>query len=320
MTLERAEWLPLSAQETYQQLQVSINAIGSQVERGRAFSPQHCVRILDQLLDYPPEFINDLHGLTLSPSRQKENLGRHAVHVAINSLLMGKAMGFNRAQKLELATAALLHELGMYRIPPAIRDKTDPLSPEESAIIREHPLITASLLLNCGMSWLNTAMITQQEHERSDGSGYPRGLRGDGILVSASIIGILDSYEALINSRPHRNRLTAAEATLTIVRQGKHLFHPQVIRQFFTLYSLYPINSYIRLNNGAVAVVTRVNPLFPMKPMVRLLTDANWNPVARESAPVDLSKSSLLYILQVLNEEEVKERLGQDDTGRYLMA
>lgn len=320
LSLECTEWLPMSPAEAYQQMISGMNEIGALVENNKPFCPNRCVRILDQLLDYPREFINDLHTLTLHMPRNKESLARHAVHVTINALMMGMAMEFGRKPMLTLATAALFHELGMHTIPLAIREKRTPLNPAELEIIRQHPDIASSLLINCGMSWLDTAMIIQQEHERSDGSGYPRGLKGNAILISASIIGLLDFYESLINSRPHRDRITAAEATLSLIRQGKSLFPPTVIKHFLTLYSLYPVNSYIRLNNGVVGLVTRVNSLSPMKPEIKLVADAHWRPVTAAQT-IDLAKMSLLYIKEVLNEDMVREKTGWDSAaGQSFMA
>lgn len=314
LSLERSEWLPLSPIEVYQQLIVSLSEIGAQVEKNKPFSPNQCVRILDQLLDYPKNFINKLHALTFQLPRDKESLARHAVHVTINALMMGRAMGFGRKALLTLATSALFHELGMHKVPLSIRGKQSALTPDELDTIHQHPDIASSLLLNCGMSWLDTAMIIQQEHERSDGSGYPRGLSGKAILISASIIGLLDFYESLINSRPHRNRISAAEATLALIKQGKNLFPPTVIKHFLNLYSFYPINSYVRLNNGAVAVVKRVSPLSPMKPTIKLIADAHWKPVQGVQI-IDLTKVSLLFIKEVLSEDMVKEKTGWDSAA-----
>lgn len=320
LSLERTEWLPMSPTEAYQQLITSLSEIGVQVEKNKPFSPNRCVRILDQLLDYPSSFINDLHALTFQLPRHKESLARHAVHVTINALMMGRAMGFGRKTMLTLATAALFHELGMHAIPLSIREKQTSLTPEELKMLRQHPDIASSLLLNCGMSWLDTAMIIQQEHERTDGSGYPRGLKGNAILTSASIIGLLDFYESLINSRPHRNRITAAEATMTLIRQGKSLFPPAIIKHFLNLYSFYPVSSYVRLNNGAIAVVTSVNPLFLMKPVIKMVADAQWKPV-RGGQLIDLAKMSLLNITEVLSEDLVREKTGWDNAaGQSFMA
>jgi len=314
LSLECSEWLPMSPAEAYQKLIGYLSEIGAQVENNKPFSPNRCVCILDQLLDYPKEFINNLHALTLGLPKNKESLARHAVHVTINALMMGRAMGFGRKPLLTLATAALFHELGMHTIPLAIREKREPLTADELKLIRQHPDIASSLLLNCGMSWLDPAMIILQEHERSDGSGYPRGLKGSAIQVSASIIGLLDFYESLINSRPHRNRITAAEATMVLIRQGKNLFPPAVIKHFLSLYSLYPVNSYIRLNNGVVGVVIRVNPLSPMKPVIKLVADAHWRPLT-ETQSIDLAQISLLYIKEVLSEDMVREKTGWDNSA-----
>ncbi|MDP2104824.1 MAG: HD domain-containing phosphohydrolase, partial [Desulfobulbaceae bacterium] len=314
LSLERTEWLPMSPPEAYKQLIISLSEIGAQVEKDKLFSPNRCVRILDQLLDYPTHFVNDLHSLTFHLPKHKESLARHAVHVTINALMMGRAMGFGRKTLLTLATAALFHELGMHAIPPSIREKQAALTPDELDVIRQHPDIASSLLLNCGMSWLDTAMIIQQEHERIDGSGYPRGLRGNTILLSASIIGLLDFYESLINSRPHRNRISAAEATMALIKQGKNLFPPAVIKHFLNLYSFYPVSSYVRLNNGAIAVVTGVNSLAPMKPVVKLVADAHWQPVTGAQT-IDLTKISLLYIKEVLSENMVREKTGWDSAA-----
>jgi putative two-component system response regulator len=141
-----------------------------------------------------------------------------------------------------LAEASSLHDIGKVGVPDAILQKPGPLTPDEFEIIRRHPLIGADVL--SGAEFLAMARdIALCHHERYDGKGYPHGLAGEEIPLSARIVAVADMYDALTSRRAYKEALSHAQAfemlkepvsheraaTILAKQSGRH-FDPEVMR------------------------------------------------------------------------------------------
>lgn len=163
--------------------------------------------------------------------RDKETEG-HTRRVADLTLLMAGRMGMDAAQLAHVRRGALLHDIGKMGIPDAILLKPGPLTDEEWAIMHRHPQYAYEMLHP--VQYLRPALeIPYCHHEKWDGSGYPRGLKGEEIPLSARIFAVADVWDALTSDRPYRPAWPQARALAYIREQaGKH-FDPQVVRVFF---------------------------------------------------------------------------------------
>jgi HD-GYP domain-containing protein (c-di-GMP phosphodiesterase class II) len=133
---------------------------------------------------------------------------------------------WDRIQGLRMAAA--VHDLGKIVIPYAILNKSGPMSEPEMAIIRMHPGTAHDILKNIDFPW-PLAETIYQHHERLDGSGYPRGLKGDEILMEARILGVADVVESMTFFRPYRPSVGLEEAKSEIEDQKGILYDPQVV-------------------------------------------------------------------------------------------
>lgn len=150
-----------------------------------------------------------------------------------------------------LAEASLLHDIGKVGVPDAILQKPGRLTPEEFAIMCRHPLIGSDVL--SGANFLNMAReIALCHHERYDGNGYPNGLAGDQIPLSARIVALADMYDALTSRRAYKEALTHAQAfemikepatheraASILARQSGRHFDPEVMRAFLRSESVF---------------------------------------------------------------------------------
>ncbi len=165
--------------------------------------------------------------------RERETAG-HSQRVVKLTLSMARQMGLPEEEIIYLQRGALLHDIGKMGIPDRILLKPEPLSPEEWVIMREHPDYARQLLTR--IPYLSSSLdIPYNHHERWDGSGYPRGLRGESIPLSARIFAVVDVWDALGSDRPYRPAWPA-DAILTYMKeQSGRQFDPQVIDVFFGL-------------------------------------------------------------------------------------
>ncbi len=126
---------------------------------------------------------------------------------------------------------ALLHDIGKIGVSDAILTKPGPLTPEEWQAMRQHPLIGERICEPLAASEA-FAPIVRHHHERWDGAGYPDRLRGERIPIGARIVGLVDSYDAIIHDRPYRRARSVAEALDEILGASGAQFDPELVRLF----------------------------------------------------------------------------------------
>jgi HD-GYP domain-containing protein (c-di-GMP phosphodiesterase class II) len=162
--------------------------------------------------------------------RDRETEG-HAHRVIEMTLAVADRIGIKGDMLQHIRRGALLHDIGKMSIPDSILLKPGPLTPDEWEIMRQHPVHAYEMLKT--IDYLSTALeIPYCHHERWDGKGYPRGLKGRDIPISARIFAVVDVWDALTSNRPYRPAWTARQALEYIQKEsGKH-FDPQVVDAF----------------------------------------------------------------------------------------
>lgn len=217
----------------------------------------------------------------------------HSVNVGIYSAALGMAMGLPRDQMIDLGVGAMLHDIGKTQIPMEILMKPGKLTDEEFALMKEHSLLGYQMLKDIPDIPLLSAHCALQHHERLDGSGYPRELKGDEIHLYGKIVGIADVYDALTTNRVYRKAFLPHEA-LEYLFTSTGQFDSNLIAVFRDHVAIYPIGLIVTLSNGVKAVVVDINTKYPQRPIVRVLKNAD----GQEIVPyeVDLSQDFSLTV------------------------
>ena len=143
----------------------------------------------------------------------------HSINVALISRAIGKWLKLPQAELNELTIAGMLHDIGKAEIPSEILNKTGKLTDEEFELIKSHALKGSKLLKKAGFN-SDIQFAALQHHERSDGSGYPRGLEADEISDFASIIAIADVYDAMTSARSYRTPKCAFQVIAAFEEDG----------------------------------------------------------------------------------------------------
>ena len=158
----------------------------------------------------------------------------HSRRVTAFTLAIARAMGLPPDAVRVIARGAFLHDVGMIAIPDAILRKPGRLSPEERAIMQQHALLGYQMLRK--IRFLHEAAdIVHSHQERFDGSGYPRGLKGDQIPLGARIIAIADSFDAMTSDRPYRAAQSIPSGKREIERQSGRQFDPEIVKVFLSI-------------------------------------------------------------------------------------
>jgi PAS domain S-box-containing protein len=162
--------------------------------------------------------------------RDKETEG-HTQRVADMALKLAERMGMSDAEKQDLWRGALLHDIGKMGVPDAILLKPGSLTEAEWVVMRRHPVYAYNML--APIAYLRHAMdISYCHHEKWDGSGYPRGLKGEEIPLAARVFAVADVFDALTSDRPYRKAWPLEEVYQYIEDQSGKQFDPQVVRAF----------------------------------------------------------------------------------------
>jgi hypothetical protein len=223
------------------------------------------------------------------------DLERHLVNVTIYAVKIGQGAGCREEELPWLALCASLHDLGMLAVPAAVLHKPGPLTAEERAQVRRHPEIGFRVLQALGPAYEAAANVALQEHERDDGSGYPKGLRGEAIHEYAKIIGLADAYEALTHARPYREPLAPSDAVKELIAAERRRFPDAILKGLIRALSTAPVGSLVRLNTHETARVVATNPHFPLRPVVEVVAGPKGEPLDAHRR-IDLAANTLLYI------------------------
>ena len=158
----------------------------------------------------------------------------HCERVPEVSLNIAKTMGLSLHQIRDILLAGILHDVGKIGIPEGILTKAGPLDQQEWDLIHEHPDLGLNIIQHVG--FLGEAReIIAQHHERYDGTGYPKGLKGESIHLGARILAVADAFDAMSSERPYHPSLKKATIIEEIRRQAGLQFDPQVVEIFLAL-------------------------------------------------------------------------------------
>lgn len=191
----------------------------------------------------------------------------HSMRVSILATMIGKWLGYSTEQLEELASAALLFDVGKMKIPDFIMKKHK-LSPDEFEVIKRHAQFGYNLLLKTEGVTPNIKYGALQHHERIDGSGYPLRLKAGQIHEFAKIIMVCDIFDAMTNDRPYRKKVSPFKAAEYISWQSGLTLDARICYIFLTNLAEYFSGKNVRLATGEVGKIVYVDVNFPTRPTV----------------------------------------------------
>ena len=271
---------------------------------------KHVASLLTSLSEKPERITN----LELAVSREFINISKadknlgdligKSIMMMLYAIKVGFQLRYNGDELHALVFAAMLHHIGMAQIPADIRHKKKKLNASELSQIRAAPEKGVAYLRQCGINDERILSAAAQAQERFDGSG-PTGLQGNDISRTASIIGLLSMFEALIHYRAYRKRLLPRDAIRELLMHHKSFFDPALLKCLIDAISLYPVGTYVQLNSGDIGQVIRENSRLPMRPTVQLSMDRHGNGIVPRD--VNLQTQTTLIVEHCMYPEDVAE-------------
>ncbi|WP_010095041.1 HD-GYP domain-containing protein [Ornithinibacillus scapharcae] len=247
-------------------------------------------KIMDELNDHE-ETINLLTDIYLTDNY----IFQHSLNVTIYALAIGANLKLNASELTELGKGALLHDIGKVFIDPEILQKPDKLTNDEYEIIKTHTTLGYEFLRKNHTISSVIAHCAFQHHERIDGTGYPRGIKGEDIHLYAQIIGVADVFDAVTSTRVYRKAMLPHEGLELLYTSAINQFDIRIVEAFKNSVAVYPNGITVKLNDNRLGVVLKQNKHICDRPIIRILKEES---NAIEPYTIDLSKELTITITE----------------------
>ncbi len=244
-------------QKAMEQAQSRMDTIKEMIASGTIRSVSQLVEVSD---GYARSMVDDYDQTVGAVGRfaRQINAGERSVRMSTLGMAIGIEMGLDGPQMMEIGIAGLLHDVGLYAMDEKFLDRDRELTPIEWWEYKKHPNISVACVSDAIDVGESVQLAIQQVHEQFDGSGYPRGLKGARIHLSARILNVVDSFLRLTTSTSLRPGFVPHDAMGLILHlASRGLFDPQVIRAFLNIETLFPLGSIVELSSGQHAEVIR---------------------------------------------------------------
>lgn len=210
---------------------------------------------------------------------QGESTLDRAVGVSLYMISFGRFLQLPRDRLELLSMLGLLQDIGKLRLPAALLEKKGALTAAEFEVCKKHVEHSVAILGETPGLPSEIAVLSALHHERFDGSGYPKGLKGAGIGLYGSIAGLVDCFDALMQERPYGEALSPSNALNMIYKWRGSLFDGPLVEQFIQCIGAFPVGALVELNSGEVGIVIAQNQVRRLQPRVMVVLDAKGNPL-----------------------------------------
>lgn len=261
-----------SIREETRQLTIrALDAATSNVVRGSAGDLQPIRSAVDAIISDLRDNPQACIGLYSLCSFDEETY-THSINVCVLGLSAAQTLGWNATELRQLGLGALLHDIGKVLIPKHILKKPALFTDDEYALVKTHAEKGWELLQTCYTVGAVAAHAALDHHERLDGTGYPRQIKGDNITDIGRMTAVADVYEAMTADRPQRRAVLPEAVHAFMVEKRGTLFDGDFVDAMFKRVSLYPTGTILSLWGGYVAVVTKQDPRSNSRPYARIVS------------------------------------------------
>lgn len=262
----------------YESATESMREILVDVKKGRAVNLDKLKAAVTPIVESVlrnPDAIAWLGGLR----KREEGHYSFTITAAIWAVILGRHVGFDRQNLINLGMGGVLVDIGNTKISKSIGLKEGELTEEEHALMQMHVAHGVEIVRKIdGLSDDVVAMVSCH-HERHDGAGYPEKLEGAEIPVFGRISGVTDCYDAMISTRPYRAAMSSYDAIRELNSLAGTKFQREVVEQFVQALGMFPTGSLVELNTGEVAIVIEQHPTHRLRPNLLIVLDQDKKPL-----------------------------------------
>ncbi|MFD2045620.1 HD-GYP domain-containing protein [Ornithinibacillus salinisoli] len=233
--------------------------------------------------------IYTLHNFT----NKKDYFYHHSVSVSIIAAFIGKKMGYEKGEWLQIGIAGLLSDAGMAKLSPSLLQKEGSLNQTERAEVIKHPTYSYRLLEHLSSVTYAIKLAVLQHHERIDGSGYPLGLSKEKIHNYARIIAVCDTYHAMTSERMYKEKQSPFRVIEELQKEQYTKLDVIVVQTFIEAISNFSVGTKVSLSNNQIGEIVFMEPNQPTRPMIRL---------DKSDEIISLSNHHTLFIQEIISQ------------------
>jgi len=307
VTQERRDVVPVSVAEEFEraakicaQSKRAVISMFEEARMGKAVDTGGALQLVEEITDSVSRNPSALISLARLKTADDYTY-MHSVAVCAMMVALSKQLGLDEKQTRLAGVAGLMHDLGKAAMPMDVLNKPGKLTDAEFAIIKRHPEEGHRLLLTGNDVDPMVLDVCLHHHEKTDGSGYPKGLKGDEISLFAKMGAVCDVYDAITSNRPYKAGWDPAESLRRMAEWSNGHFDTQVFQAFVKSLGIYPIGSLVKLSSGRLGVVVDQAGKSLTTPMVKVFFSTK-SGMRIVPELVDLSKTA--GVEKILNRED----------------
>lgn len=288
----------------------------NQIKRKAIIEREPVLGIIAEATQLLAERRNDMIQFILYGVQGSFGLVGNAINGTVIASLLAAEFGMNPAAAEQLALSTILRDAGMMKIPEGILEKHNELDKQELQLIKTHPLHTYKILTkDMGLSE-EVATSALQHHERWDGTGYPRGLKGKDISLEGRLISVADAFEAMVSVRPYRDPILGYTAVRNILQDNGRRFDPEVVKVFIRSFGIYPIGSIVLLSDASIGRVVENHPEIPLRPKIKIMISSDGTQHLKDDGEeLDLKARKGIFIVKAVDPRETAAAVVGNSAG-----
>lgn len=268
-----------TARHIYRTAVQTAESLWEAAKAGDHLDPRAACTLADDLASLVSHDRTALVALTALKNDEDDLTFTHMVNVAALTMVQVCDLGVEGPLLRDFGIAGLLHDIGKVNTPPEILNKPDALTTAEFAIVKRHVIDGESIIRRSPGIPRLAATVAFEHHLRQDLSGYPEHTERRQVNVCTSVVAIADVFDALRGNRPYRQGLATSRIRTIMSEATNPAFHGALLHHFVCLMGLFPVGTLVRLDTGALAVVTAEYPDNPSLPQVKVITDPIGRPL-----------------------------------------
>lgn len=294
--------------------------------------------IIDEILDIVNRNLNSVLQLfNIDNLPRADEYYIRSLNVSMISMIIGRAMKFSENRVKKLGVGAMLYDIGLIKVPDKILNKIGRFTTEEYNEVKKHTVYGYKIMKTSFRFDDELAMISLAHHEFFNGKGYPRGLVGNQIHLYAKIVSIAHTVEKMLkyrrislaknkineqkstfnlmldkNTDNSKKNIFLSDAVREIIHGANTKYDPNISKTFVSIFTVYPIGCIVLLNDKRKGFVFATNPNFPIRPIIKIVSNENGEFI-EDGETINLLETNQLFIAGVDKDtdflEEVKTKI-----------
>lgn len=283
-----------------------VDSVYKSIKENEPVENEGVDRVVNDLIPAIKDRKDEMISFLILSGHGEAPLAESSVNTTIISVFIAQAFKMTSHRINQLAFGALLHDIGMMKIPDQLLQKSGKLTDNELKVIQTHPIYSYKIITKTLRYPEEIGNIALQHHERWDGNGYPNQLKGEDISLSSRIVSVADAFEAMVSVRPYRNSMIGYKAMRQLLNDNSRRFDSRVLKTFIKIMGIYPIGSIVLLNDASIGRVISTHSNAPLRPTVRLLIDSRGRTLEKKKEIIDLMHDKKLFIARAINPSELE--------------